>query len=263
MIILPTLRAPLAAGFNPLALSPLLWLDAADSTSLYDATSGGSLVAADGAIARWQDKSGNANHGTQATSGARPTRKTALQNGRDVVRFDGSNDTLSYGTSLFTYTAPRSIFVLHRNLTVASSSYAGFLCDYNGAGQSIIVGPAKYPNSGLQPSTDVYGPGGMAYGSTSGTPTAAHLSEYHWSNWSTHKSNGSTILALDGSEVAGTAYGNNPTGFTSFTRTIGSTPGSFINGDLCEILVFSSLLSSTDRLRVRRYLGAKWGVTIP
>lgn len=40
----------------------------------YDATSNGSLVADGGTIARWEDQSGNGNHCTQATSGARPKR---------------------------------------------------------------------------------------------------------------------------------------------------------------------------------------------
>jgi hypothetical protein len=77
-------------GFSPLDLMPSLWLDASDQSTLFDATSGGALVSADGTIARWQDKSGNGNHATQSTSGNRPIRKVANQNGLDAVRFDGS-----------------------------------------------------------------------------------------------------------------------------------------------------------------------------
>jgi hypothetical protein len=62
------------------------WYDASDASTLYDATSGGSLVAADGAVARWEDKSGNARHATQATSGDRPLRKAAVYGGRDTLR---------------------------------------------------------------------------------------------------------------------------------------------------------------------------------
>lgn len=65
--------------------------------TLYDATSGGSLVAADGAIARSEDISGGTNHATQSTSGSRPQRKVAYVNGMDVALFDGSADYLSAG----------------------------------------------------------------------------------------------------------------------------------------------------------------------
>jgi hypothetical protein len=82
-------------GFNPFTLSPALWLDATDATTLYNATTGGSLVAADGEILRWEDKSGNARHATQGGAGLRPIRKTAIVNGLDVARFDGSNDYMS------------------------------------------------------------------------------------------------------------------------------------------------------------------------
>jgi hypothetical protein len=81
--------------FSPLSLSPALWLDASDAGTLWNATTGGSLVAPGGHIARWEDKSGNARHATQGTSGQQPTRQTAVRNGRDVVRFDGTNDFLA------------------------------------------------------------------------------------------------------------------------------------------------------------------------
>jgi len=71
-----------------------LALDASIPSSLYDATSGGSQVAADGAIARWEDQSGSGAHVTQATGANRPQRKLAIQGGGEVVRFDGTNDFL-------------------------------------------------------------------------------------------------------------------------------------------------------------------------
>lgn len=68
--------------------------DASVSTSLYDATSGGSLVAADGAVARWEDISGGGNHVTQSTSGNRPARRVASQGGFDAVEATATNACL-------------------------------------------------------------------------------------------------------------------------------------------------------------------------
>lgn len=87
-----------------------LALDASIATSLYDATSGGSLVAADGAVARWEDQSGNARHATQATGASQPARKTAIQGGLDVLRFDGSSDHMNHGAT--SGVDPHTLFVV-------------------------------------------------------------------------------------------------------------------------------------------------------
>lgn len=73
-----------------------LAFNASLASSLYDTNSGGSLVAADGEIGRWEDQSGGARHATQ-TSTARPLRKIGAINGHDAVRFDGVNDCMTYG----------------------------------------------------------------------------------------------------------------------------------------------------------------------
>lgn len=71
-----------------------LALDASIPTSLYDATSGGSLVAADGVVARWEDQSGNGYHATQADVNYRPFRRIAASGGCDGLEFGGANDVL-------------------------------------------------------------------------------------------------------------------------------------------------------------------------
>ena len=72
-----------------------LALDASIASSLYDATSGGSLVAADGAVARWEDQSGNARHATQSTSAYRPLRKSTIMN-IGALQFDGVDDQVTF-----------------------------------------------------------------------------------------------------------------------------------------------------------------------
>jgi len=60
------------------------WYDAATS----------SVIETDGAIERWDDLSGNANHASQSVADERPM-KTTDAGGRDVIRFDGIDDTLA------------------------------------------------------------------------------------------------------------------------------------------------------------------------
>jgi hypothetical protein len=94
-----------------------LWYDAADSTTLYDATTGGSPVAANGAVARWEDKSGNARHMTQATAGSRPTYQTSQLNSLPVVTFDGSNDILTTSSAGSSGSDDFSVFFVAKTIT--------------------------------------------------------------------------------------------------------------------------------------------------
>jgi hypothetical protein len=108
--------------FDQLATSG--WWDLSDSSTLYDAVTGGSLVASDAAIARIEDKSGNARHWKQSTSDNRATRKVSEISGLDIARFDGTNDgyVLDSDLSLTSHT----IFMVFKptsTITAATSSF--------------------------------------------------------------------------------------------------------------------------------------------
>lgn len=82
----PRRRAGLAEPpESPGQISALsFWYDAAASPTIETA----------GAIERWDDLSGNANHAGQPVASERPI-KTTDGSGRDVIRFDGIDDTLA------------------------------------------------------------------------------------------------------------------------------------------------------------------------
>lgn len=80
-----------SSAFSPLSLSPTLWLDASNA---------GSITSSGGAVSQWSDLSGNNNHCTQSTAGAKPTTGATTQNGLNVIDFDGGSDFLDYATSL-------------------------------------------------------------------------------------------------------------------------------------------------------------------
>lgn len=52
-------------------------------------------VASQGAVAAWPDRSGYGNHAQQPTAGNRPLNVQGAVNGRQVRRFDGTDDTLN------------------------------------------------------------------------------------------------------------------------------------------------------------------------
>ena len=67
-----------------------LWHDASDASTLFAGDTGSALSSPDGVIARWVDKSGNQRTATQTINSLRPQRKTNIQNGLDMVLFNGS-----------------------------------------------------------------------------------------------------------------------------------------------------------------------------
>ena len=113
------------ALYTPLDFPGLVaWNDGLDAATMFDATSGGSLPAIGAAVARWEDKSGNAHHATQATAGARPLRQTGY------LAFDGTADFLSADSIASTFHGDDTPFtfyvVAEPNLTAASGVVASF-----------------------------------------------------------------------------------------------------------------------------------------
>lgn len=96
--------------------------DFSNPATLYDATSGGSLVAANGAIARANDVSGGSAHATQGTSGNRPSRRVAVISGNDAALFaNASEHSLSAGDVGDMLTVGIEACVVHKK--VSSSQY--------------------------------------------------------------------------------------------------------------------------------------------
>ena len=243
MIILPSMRGILG-GFSPLSLSPALWFDSSDPNTLYDATTGGNLVAAGGQIARWEDKSGNARHATQSVLANRPIRQTSVQNGRDIVRFDGSSDFLDFNPSgLPSGSSQRTALSVFKH---SSNSGAKIPWLYGGATQ--LTAYAHYKD------TANIGLGRNNADIVANRPTNSFY----------------IISSIENSGaqcwVNGTSIGTSSTqANTTLTfASLGKYPNTnvFFDSDLAEVIIFPTALSTTNRQRVERYLGAKWGITV-
>lgn len=247
-----------SAFVSPASLSGLqLWLDASDSSTLYDATTGGSLVAADGGVARWEDKSGNGRHATQATSANRPARKTAIQGGLDVLRFDGSNDFLD-GSSTPTTGDTRTVFIVSKSATTAggeiiqigkwaSNSTRAFLC------RQIFISP----NTTIG--------GDLIAVNLRVNDVQLTLTNFHLSTWSQVASTRAVSYWHDqqSQTVTGTvqAFASTAAGYVIGKANSGGTDFGFHQCDIAEIIIYDSALSDADRELVENYLLAKWGIT--
>lgn len=278
-----TLR-PSASGFTPRSISGLaLWLDAADTQTLYTTDAGpvtavsapteisgcvgwydfsdsSSLTVTSGSIDACNDKSGNGFH-LSASSTNRPTLASAVRNGRNAAEFDGVNDLMT-ATFSGTYTATTVFAVVYpdtagggslgRILTRGSSSLA-----YDGTNTAFRYNA---------PFTGATGNGGQRTANGSATQDQWHLASFTW--------NGGLDVAtaivpyLSGvtsnAALTGTGDAVSTTGINDFilgNRSLADGADRGWDGYVAEIILFNTALSTANRARVEAYLAAKWGIS--
>lgn len=226
-----TLTLAIGAPFVPTSIAGLAaWYDA-------DAMP----VVADGAaLSQWDDESGNARHVTQATGANQPTYRTAVLNGKPVLRFDGSTD---YMDVAFTALAqPNTIFLVAKSTGAVTNRQA---FDSQRGGIDTARNTLYASGGGFWA---MYGGGAEVVSSTSVDAAAVQITGLF--------NGGSSVLRRDGAQIAS---GNSGTQGCGGIR-VGSYNGSsnFWSGDVAEILVYNAALSSTDRDSVEAYLRGKW-----
>jgi len=261
-----------------------LWLDAADASTLYDATTGGSLVAADGGVARWEDKSGNGRHATQGTSADRPARKTAIQGGKDVLRFDGSNDFLSIPSSTATFNflhdGDSTVFAVYKWTAPASGANRRYLFSNHVNDDSIggTTGSALHLRNDFGDALP-YSKVQFLASNNGATRTNSYTSDnsypvdaFHVLTVQLDHANATNasraVFRKSGTVQSDVAEGQNaslPTGNATYDLHLctqaGPTNRLFAQCDLCEIIMYDSALSDANRELVESYLLAKWGIT--
>lgn len=219
-------------SFTPLSLSPLLWLT--DDAGKFQSAGVPAVLDGD-VIGIWQDQSGNANHGAQGTTAAKPIQKLAVQNGRSVVRFDGTDDVLT----------------LTANITAAPVTVCAVARRVAAAGYRALLYMNKLGIYARMNATDNWGGFTNAEQLSGQNLNTMKIISYvnRLSNDADLVTNGVKVTVATG----GVVYQN--IGAT----TIGAVAGvQFMTGDLGELLVFSGALSDANRGLVETYLNAKW-----
>lgn len=272
-------KAQWPVPFAPDVITGLqLWLDASDASTLYDATTGGSLVAADGGVARWEDKSGNNYHMTQATAGSRPARKTAIQGGLDVLRLDGSDDFMSIASSTatfkFLHSTQATVFIAAKYGTTANPD-ALFSLLASGEGATTEVGFVYFfdDRSGVASNRmRVLCTNGVSGQVVVNSGTDNNITPNEFAVTSLVIDNSEAVAAqriayrLNGGSAqtdnasSNTASSANAAGDLHVGRLSTAATG-YLDGDICEIIIYNSALSDTDREAVENYLLAKWGIS--
>jgi hypothetical protein len=219
------------AVFSPASLSPLVWWDFSD---------GATVTTNDGLITQITDKSGNARTLTQATPSNRPTYQAAAMNGLAAARWPGSNNTIQMVTAAFTLTATE-IYVVGDFGASQGTNYEGLVSPASGSDGWMVLNP---------------GAAGAWFTGWSAVPTYLNGDDVT-DRKSTLFPDLASPFCLRAARPA-----------NSFSSTVGIRLGADRDnfgfgrgwkGDICEVLIFQSALSTGDRANLVAYLQDKWG----
>lgn len=242
------------AQFDPRRLGDLIvWLDAGDTSTLFDATTGGSLPAAGGGVGRWEDKSGRGNHATQGTANNRPVRRASLFAGRDALEFDGANDVLTIANDLVTTSGASIVVVSDKD---GSGQISG-LYTFSGNTGVITNNHHGYHQAGLNGYYDSFGVSG---GRPEFTQTE-RLDRYVWAV--TASSAGAYTAYMDGEQRHTASAGLTGASLGSgHSIGMGQKAGGFYyDGWICEVLIYSRVLTATEIRWLYRQLQPRWATT--
>jgi len=220
-----------------------LALDASIPTSLYDATSGGSLTAANGIVARWEDQSGNARHATSGTGGNQPLRRVGGLNGVDTIQFDGVNDAMTHGAT--SGGDPNTLFAVCRAVST-QSGYRGITSYGNSgtsAGAMLLMRTSSSANFGSYGSSDI--------ASTYSQGTAAFTASI------TDAGGGVYAMHAKGSS-AGSGASSNP--LSQAVANIGGIVGQSTDMHLGAIAIYNLALSEAVIRRLHGSGMRKWRI---
>lgn len=225
------------AGFDPLSLSPALWLDASDTST---------ITASSGAVSQWNDKSGNGRNVSQGTAANQPTTGAVTQNGLNVLSFDGGD--FMTGTNGVTGNVNLTVFAVAKITdggTTRAIAFLGSTTTNNGLG------------FGYHRPSDTYTAfiWGAANESRQSSPTLGVFRQFAV----TKIASGNLQLYING--VGQTAVASVTTNLSN-SMQIGRAAASTLpfQGQLAELICYPSVLSAADMQQVDTYLNAKWAV---
>ena len=222
---------------NPSSVPGLqLWLDASDSSTLYDAVDGGSLVSTDSPVLKWTDKSTNSYTATQPDSSYAPIRKTSVINNKDALLFDGTNDyidinsiSLSQKITAFVVWKPTNS-PAHAFDSISSSDRVVFLN---------AQGPYAYAGVDLRDTGDQL-----------------------VNKW--------TVCSIVFDKTSSKSYVNSVliTGGNSGLNNMSSlrvgsrySLAEYLNGYIGEILLYDAAITDSERIAIEAGLKLKWGIS--
>lgn len=243
--------------FEPRSIPGLqMWLDAATSFPTF--TNGQ-------AITRWVDKTSNGWVGTAVNS---PTYQTNVQNGLPVIRFNGTNQYINFGNILNLGTNRLSIFAVTKFVQPAAISGYGtgiIAKSYYGAQEGRwAMGYDGYWSSGMY-SFVVDGANAQAsFAYNPGTKFNLFSSVNNRSSYNAIYTNGALSAQTNFSQSVNFLSTANLLFVGVYNNESGNAPkaNQYLNGDIGEILVYFTELTTAQRQQIEGYLARKWGISL-
>ena len=241
--------------FNILTANLILWLKA-------DA-----LAYADGAsVAAWADSSGSGNNMTGG--GTAPIFRTGILNSKPVVRFNGTSSTMTGAFVPVTGASDRTVIAVITNGVGPSNSAGMRILGWGGTGSFgntyalMFRAIAAGTDASMRGDTfaidhwtyyDTFYPV-VSYRQPNSNPTLL-AAEY----------NGTTNRIYVNGESSGERnYTLNTSAATNFHLGFrgGGFNDQYFQGDVAEVLIWNSVLSTTDRQNVECYLALKYNLQV-
>jgi hypothetical protein len=215
----------------------VMWLDAADHSTLFQSSRGGDPVSAGNQpIGLWRDKSGNENHFVQPKLESRPLYVKTGIGGKPSVAFE-TRQSMSMAKN---FPAPVTVMYVARQMGAGGRVLTGvannWLLGYwsGGKNQAYYGG---WVSSGGRPASD-----SLAHVFTAVIRGQGQDSEV-WADGSQVASNRGGIEGPNGLAVNGGAYS-----------------GEASNCQIAEIVVFNRVLKQSESQTVESYLISKWRI---
>jgi hypothetical protein len=235
----------------------------------YDAADTATITVSGSAVTQWNDKSANGYNLTQGTAANRPLSGTRTLNGKNVIDFDGINDSLNAATpanwTFLNNDVGSSMFiVLYSDITATT----GFIAS-TAAASSANIG-LDFIRNGSDDLVRAFVRNGGAGGSVSSVnqglltdDTAVYYTMLLTPNNAT-TADRAISRVNGGAEIKNNTVSNAPNnGNPTQALCVGdysNGAGAGFNGTIGEIIFYASVLNATDRALNESYLKNKWGL---
>ncbi len=239
-----------------LVSAPSLWLDADDETT---------ITLDSNRVTRINSKYGNI-YATQGVSAKCPLLISAAQNGKDVLRFDGSDDFMAFTNAggIAQNKSNLHIFTVRKITNFTTQRFLFFASTNKTSGRLVVGAEASTLGrlGGRRLDSDEFMFDNIAR-DTNYHIEAGHFS-YSAALW-TYRLDGVAITTTfkDSLDVYSPTKGNTSNTASEYVTLGANANGSlyFFMGDVAEILIIDGVISDDDRYKIEGYLAHKWGLS--
>ncbi len=224
------------SGGGPPAANLQLWLKADAITGLNDGDR----------VTTWIDSSGNSRDATQSVAADKPTYKINIINGKPVVRFAAANTEFMNLPNFLTGFGAGEIFLVVKLNNDPPVTGSGGIWDF---GSDAASSHYCFDDGFIY---DEFATTARK-GTVNPTPSLAAWRLYNVSSQANEWTS-----RLDGTQIFTTA--TNTVGWSTTPKIGGET--FFCDGDIAELILYSTVLSTADRTAVKTYIAAKYNLTL-